>query len=287
MMDAAQYAFLGDRSQSTYISNVLRRASDATKQSLKAGCKSIEIAFPENRKSDISVSESLDTNRAFAKEFAKSLASYGKSLWILFPDNKELKLAADKWGNGNSFTLTSLDGAARVLNAADSDSSGDGGDRGAPEVVMALNPGFNVEEWIKLAELNVGNAAVIVINGNLDRLRNGYYPRIFYPKLGRVTDSYYRRFEQSFCISPVAVGGDRQGAWLCKQTSSPWQLLVKERTSSFSASSSTSSSSSSSSKASSGNARYVLREEYDTEPQPQKLWGVAKRYYQEEFGTLF
>ena len=63
---------------------------------MEKGITLIEVAFPENRKNDISVTESLDTNRAFSFEYARLLSketSYTKEeFWVLFPDKGEATL---------------------------------------------------------------------------------------------------------------------------------------------------------------------------------------------------
>ena len=252
--DSTRFSFLGEVKQDIYLNNIIRRAGDSTQACLKSGEKLIEVSFPENRKSDLSVSESLNTNRAFAKEFARKFSNYGKGLWVLFPDNKELNLAAKLWGTANIFTLTSIDGAAAAISD---------GIKQLPTLMIVINPGFNVEEWIKLAKINT-DASIIIINGSLERLRNGYYPRVFYPELGRVSESYYSRFAQSYCISPVAVGGDCQGAWLCKVYPDDWQLLIRSRS-----------------------GQFQVKQTYATEPKPSAVWGTAKKLYQAEWGNMF
>lgn len=247
-------AYLSTKDPSVYLSSILRTSVESTKACIKDNIKFIEIAFPEIRKSDLSVTESLNTNRAFVKEYVKSFSSYGKNVWVLFPDNKELKLAADIWGTNNPFTLTSLNGASKeIMNREDA----------KPEVMIAVNPGFNVEEWIELANINT-DSIVIVINGNLDRLRNGYYPSIFYPGLTKVTNNYYKKFIQAYFIQSIAVSGDSYGSWLTKIYSENWKLLIKSQ-----------------------NNQYNLIREYMIEPNPKDAWNTAKNSYREIWGGFF
>jgi hypothetical protein len=107
----------------------------------------------------------------------------------VFPDNKEASLAKQVFGD-KAFTLTSIEGA----KAAPKDL--------IPKLIIAVNPGFNIEEWIELPKVT-RNAPMIVVNGNLDRLRNGYYPAIFYPGLTKVTKEFYSKAEQAFYIRYV------------------------------------------------------------------------------------
>lgn len=249
---STQFAYLNEKKQDLYLASILRRSVDSCKRCIKDGVKYIEVAFPENRKSDISVTESLDTNRAYSKEFAKAFSEFGKDLWILFPDKKESNLAIQRWGSTNAFTVTSIETAKATINAKERN----------PKVIIALNPGFNVDEWIDLAKIET-DAVVIVINGSLERLRNGYYPRIFYPELGRVTDRFYKQFTQALFLSPVAVGGDRMGSWLVKEYPNPWKILVK---------------------ASGG---YEEVASFDKEPEPKSAWALAKKSYNERWGGMF
>jgi hypothetical protein len=240
---AGKLSFLADKDQKTYLSTILRRATDGCKQCLKDGKKLIEVEFPANRKSDLSVSETLDTNRGFVQDFVTSFSTYKKGLWVIFPDRKECSLARSRWGESLPFTLTSIEGA---LSAP--------GDE-IPELVVAVNPGFNVDEWINLPKATRG-APVIVINGNLDRLRNGYYPAIFYPGLARVTKEYYSKATQALFLSPIAVGGYRLGAWLTKLYPGPWEVLVK------------------------GPKDYEIVSSTAEEPPAKDAWSTAKQNYQ-------
>ena len=278
LYNSNSYDYLINRDPNVYINNVLRKSIDSTKLCINNNATKIEISFPEIIKNDISVIESLNLNRAFVLEYIKSFSSYGKKLWVLFPDNKELKLALDKWNNNNNgdtnikdtFTITSLTEASKILNTNNNDNGNYGNDNNElsvlqPEVLVVVNPGFNVNEWIDLANLNT-NAIVIVINGNLDRLRNGYYPSIFYPTLTKVTNTYYRSFIQAFFIQNIAVNGDRYGGWLLKNYPNNWIVVIKNK-----------------------NNIYERLVEYDQEQQPnaQIVWKTAKVAYQNIWGGIF
>ena len=181
-----RFSFLANPDQGLYLASVLRRSVDSCRQCLQAGCQLIEVEFPSNRKADLSVTETLDTNRRFARDFADSFASLGKSLWMVFPDRKEASLARKSYGERVPFTLTSIEG----MKVAPPDQ--------LPKLIVSVNPGFNVEEWIDLA--SVAKVPTVVINGNLDRLRNGYYPSLFYPGLARVSREFYSKATQALFL---------------------------------------------------------------------------------------
>ena len=124
-------AFLTDKSADLYLNTCLRRSIESCNLCLKDKKSLIEVEFPVSRKSDLSVSETLDTNRKFVREFAKNWASLGKDLWIVFPDAKECTLARKSigWSGELPFTLTSIESAlkANIENI--------------PKLIIAVNPG--------------------------------------------------------------------------------------------------------------------------------------------------
>lgn len=170
----------------------------------------------------------------------------------------------NKWAQSSKqlpFTVTSIDTASVTMQDPSVNK---------PKLLVCVNPGFNVEEWIKIAKFKIPSdlIAMVVVNGNLDRLRNGYYPRIFYPELFDVTQKFYKKFIQTFVIRPVAVSGDRTGCWLVKTFPSKWLLLVKSGTT--------------------GKGDYAQKAVYETEPEPKSLWVEAKGLYNQlRGGGLF
>jgi hypothetical protein len=86
--------FLFDRDQNIYLTSILRKSIDSCNLCLNEGKKLIELEFPANRKNDLSLGETLDTNRAFTRQFINAFDKYGKDLWIIWPDKKvQYKLA--------------------------------------------------------------------------------------------------------------------------------------------------------------------------------------------------
>ena len=75
-----QLAYLSKADQSLYISSILRRSTESCNQCLKDGHTLIEVEFPANRKSDLSVTETLDTNRRFVRDFVSRFSALGKDL---------------------------------------------------------------------------------------------------------------------------------------------------------------------------------------------------------------
>lgn len=238
-------SFLVDKDQNTYLSNIQRRAVAGTKRCLSEGKMLIEIEFPANRKSDLSLGETQDTNRQFVLQFVKEFSNEGKDLWVAFPDKKETFLARSKWGEQLPFTLTSIEGLMQAKPEI------------APKLLLFVNPGFNIAEWIDIPKVvaQAGNPPVVIINGNLDRLRNGYYPSIFYPGLSKVSTQYYATATQACFLSPIAVGGNRLGAWLARVYPGQWEVLVRNKDG------------------------YDLIQTSENEPKATQAWNLAKKAF--------
>ena len=63
---------------------------------------------------------------------------------------------------------------------------------------------------------NVAEASgspIIVFNGELDRIRSGYYPALFFPKLGQLAKTFIPKFETAFYIHNFKgnQGGETSG----------------------------------------------------------------------------
>jgi hypothetical protein len=94
------FGYLSDPSQSIYLQNILLRAVDNTKVLMnQPDSRLIEVMFPETRKNDPSVTQSLDINRAFSFEFAermqKAFEFEKDAFWLLFPDEGEADLGME------------------------------------------------------------------------------------------------------------------------------------------------------------------------------------------------
>lgn len=60
-------------------------------------------------------------------------------------------------------------------------------------------------EMIQVGDLYEGVAKasgspIVVFNGELDRIRSGYYPALFFPKLGQLAKTFIPKFETAFYI---------------------------------------------------------------------------------------
>lgn len=262
--------WLVDPSESIYNTQILRLAKESTIQALKNDEKLLEIEFPTTRGNDPSVTQTLDNTRLFTKSFIADpfFSKLGPALWIVFPDNKEANLARKAWGGDKTpfpFILTSIESCLTAQAQAVASST-------PPSLIVAVSPGFNIPEWIDIEKVHTlyPASAILTINGNLERLRNGYYPSFFYPGLAKTTDRFYRKFKQCIFLNPIAVGGDRLGAWLFKSgVQGPWEVFVKTK-----------------------GARGVAPclecvSESPDEPNASEAWRTASRTYKERNGNTF
>lgn len=95
------------------------------------------------------------------------------------------------------------------------------------ELFLVAYPYFNVnemlvvEELYKEAVLNT-ERKLIVFNGELDRIRSGYYPSFFYPKLAALTKSFLPAMETVYYIHNFK---GRNGGTLFRCYPGPWKVL--------------------------------------------------------------
>lgn len=96
------------------------------------------------------------------------------------------------------------------------------------KLFVAAYPHFSPNEILAVEELWRGAARdsgrpVVVFNGELDRLRGGYYPGIFYPKIAKISREWVPRFTTAYYIhnfkSTTAPGT------LFRCYPGPWQVL--------------------------------------------------------------
>merc|ERR1712070_1145322 len=97
------------------------------------------------------------------------------------------------------------------------------------EIFIAAYPSFNVNEIIAIQELystvaTSSGQPIIVYNGELDRIRSGYYPKFFYPKLGKLAETFLPKFGTAYYI--LNFKGTKSAA-LFRAYPGPWQVLLR------------------------------------------------------------
>lgn len=228
----------------------------------------LEIEYPpllasKTQFDDFSNVEQLDANRDLAVELAAALTPQHPegSLWLVFPDEEEARLAQEAWP-GQRFqqasvtciteACTALDrqpalplGTAAAAMATGVASLLDGGRTNAaspappalpdPSLFFAVQPGDAgpMEDWLNLETLSAADAEpargngvpLVCFNGALDKVRSGYYPAIFFPRLAQCVDRFYSRFEAVYYLRPLSGRG-----FLFRVYPEPWQLVRQTKT---------------------------------------------------------
>jgi hypothetical protein len=98
-----------------------------------------------------------------------------------------------------------------------------------PTLAFAVQPGNAgpVEDWLNLEPIQKATgASLVIINGALDKVTSGYYPRPFFPALAACSDRFYRDIEAAFYLKPVQAKG--LYAWVYRVYGEPWQVVLQE-----------------------------------------------------------
>ncbi len=95
-------------------------------------------------------------------------------------------------------------------NALDTLSYGENGN--APSNLnLVIQPGNGgpVEDWINCEKIYDAepSTVMVIVNGALDKVRDGYYPAVFFPKLAATVDRFYKKFESAFYLKPISDKG--------------------------------------------------------------------------------
>ena len=136
------------------------------------------------------------------------------------------------------------DGAAAAAAAATGAATGEavaagGAERPALVIVCQPGDGGPIEDWFNVERLepcsvppsSESSAApacsLLILNGQLDKLRDGYYSPFIFRKLAEVTDRFYRRFEPVFYLKPLLDKGF--AGWLYRVAPGPWQIIIHQQ----------------------------------------------------------
>lgn len=191
-------------------------ATESALAAVSAGEKLIEISFPPvSNMATAALNELLDSNRSYARDFLFACRPRfpPSTLHAVFPDAAEARLAARYYGPDRPFFISALPGKERPAFTDDN----------PPGLIVVVSPGFNVSEWIAMEKLE-GSLPVIAINADLDKVRGGYYPRLFYPGLHAVKDRFLSRFCETYYLKMFSNGGT-----LLRRYPDIWRLFYRSR----------------------------------------------------------
>eukprot|EP00569_Conticribra_weissflogii_P003810 CAMPEP_0171333996 /NCGR_PEP_ID=MMETSP0878-20121228/4374_1 /TAXON_ID=67004 /ORGANISM="Thalassiosira weissflogii, Strain CCMP1336" /LENGTH=389 /DNA_ID=CAMNT_0011835025 /DNA_START=81 /DNA_END=1250 /DNA_ORIENTATION=+ len=149
-------------------------------------------------------------------------------------------------GNNNSEEGVSYDapwgsslmsGLSQILGGKD----GDAGLLGDKSVLDPIVPGENspaklwfliqpgnggpVEDWVNCEKMHniQKEPTMVIVNGALDKVRGGFYPAVFFPKLAATIDRFYNKFESIFYLKPFS--DKNVYGWLYRVYPEPWQVV--------------------------------------------------------------
>jgi Domain of unknown function (DUF1995) len=101
------------------------------------------------------------------------------------------------------------------------------------QLICQPGNGGPVEDWINVEQLAQKNEGAIddtkttvtcVVNGALDKVRDGYYPALFFPALSK-TIPFYQQFTPVLIAKPINDKGF--AGWLFRVYPEPWQVILQ------------------------------------------------------------
>ncbi|XP_027361054.1 protein LOW PSII ACCUMULATION 3, chloroplastic isoform X2 [Abrus precatorius] len=218
----------------TDYTQLLEQARVAVELAMKDNTQLMEIEFPTaglgsvpgDGEGGIEMTESMQLIREFCDRFISS--EKASRTRIFFPEASEVDFARQSAFSGSSFKLDYLTkpsffedfGFVEKVKMSDRVKTGD-------ELFLVAYPYFNVnemlvvEELYKEAVLNT-ERKLIIFNGELDRIRSGYYPPFFYPKLAALTKTFLPMMETVYYIHNFK---GRNGGTLFRCYPGPWKVL--------------------------------------------------------------
>jgi hypothetical protein len=144
------------------------------------------------------------------------------------------------WGSNIASTVNKLTGGDGILadsSTLDNLNDADAATTTATErlhLVCQPGSGGPVEDWINVERLHNAasssqadkavNVVTCIVNGALDKVRDGYYAAVFFPALA-ATVPFYKQFQAVFVLKPVSDKG--LYGWLYRVYPEPWQVILQ------------------------------------------------------------
>lgn len=228
----------------------MRQAQEAVKLALADGAKLVEVEFPSTTLSsspgDGEGQNEMNASMEYLKQFLGGFRSRAATTRIFFPDNVELAVAQrgqtmdpaagrkaldPQFGDDSTFQLgylTEQNAAWAVFGFYKSAFDPIKMAKDTDELFVVAYPSFNPrEELTAVYELHdkVAKAKgmpIIIFNGELDRVRGGYYPAVFFPEIAKFGRDLLPLMTSAYYIHNFK--GPRP-ATLFRCYPGPWQLL--------------------------------------------------------------
>lgn len=189
-----------------------------------------EVEFPPTSLQavcgDAEGSVEMDANLEHASDLSATLLPSARKLRVMLPEESEMRRLVDLHGarhrskevSAGYLTTPSLLGDVGLdlfkRDVTEAVSPEDGS-------FLCAYPSFSVNEMLAVEELHEAYPAkpLVVMNGELDRFRSGYYPKIFYRKVALMAEAFIPAFEGTFYIhnfkgrSPGVLFREYPGKW--------------------------------------------------------------------------
>jgi len=170
-------------------------------------------------------------NDGYSKPWGSTIANFANQL--VKGNNKD-----DSNKDGKDDDSPSLIPSSGLLGDENSLDTLTSKEAAALHLVCQPGNGGPVEDWINVKKFheqcianNNDDAAVtvptIIVNGALNKVRDGYYAPFIFPKLAKTFD-FYRQFEQLVYLKPISDKG--LYGWTFKVYSEPWQVVLQKPT---------------------------------------------------------
>ncbi|XP_042471048.1 protein LPA3 [Zingiber officinale] len=213
---------------------LLKQAKEATEVALRDGKQLLEIEFPTaglesvpgDGEGGIEMTESMQLIRGFCDRLITP--EKAARTRVFFPEANEVDFARKSAFEGTTLKLDYLTkpsffedfGFVTKIQMIERVKPDD-------EIFLVAYPYFNVNEMLVVEELyneavlNTGRK-LIIFNGELDRIRSGYYPQFFYPKLAALSKTFLPKMETVYYIHNFK---GLKGGTLFRSYPGPWKVL--------------------------------------------------------------
>jgi len=225
----------------------VRAARTAAKAALDAGATFVEVEMPSASLSSVAgdaegVNE-MNASAALLRDFLREWDRDGPAVRVFFPDQAESRIVqvgrgmnpgagsagvAPSFAPGtHTFSIDYLTTPTPLLDMGLDLKKRDaaGAVQATDKLLVAAFPYFNVNEFLAVADLverAPGGVPLVVFNGEIDRVRSGYYPALFYPKVAAAGERVLPRLKTAFYVHNFKGAG---GGTLFRCYPGPWQVL--------------------------------------------------------------
>lgn len=203
----------------------------STTTHVKKGGRDVWLVLPDDKECELAKNEWNGRRYRDAARFTSLRAACEACLATTTTSTETTSTGyTQAWGTTFASTFNKLTGGDGILG--DSNAL-DPLDPSVPRLQVICQPGNGgpVEDWINVKVLHESSSSpssqscvTIVVNGALDKVRDGYYPPLFFPALAK-TIPFYKSFEAALVLKPVVDKGVY--GWLFRVYPEPWQVILQ------------------------------------------------------------